>query len=266
MNHGADGTTRSLKYGSLNEHTESFLKDNVIYFASPLEFNDPFDSRIHYRYDYSTKEFREWVKRGIPALYPSATVVERAIILNKVVEDYTTGGKVFSEQERRAHTRRAAKQIGVYCLTPIKHNVLMMSHYADSHRGYEVQLNVEAIYQDVLEKYGDEQGIQISQVRYQDDYPDIDYFSSSYKDKAEASLLTKARWWEYEQEWRIIIWEFPSGVHQCKRDIVEKLYLGCGISESDEDKLLSMVKGKNTEVYKLDTDEYKYLLKEKRII
>lgn len=254
------------KYGSLNEYTESFLRDNVIYFASPLEFNDPFDSRIHYRYDYSTQEFREWVKRGLRMEYPNASVAERAFLLNQVIKDYTTGNREFTERERRAHTKRAADQIGVYCITPIKHSILMMSHYAHSHRGYEVQLNVEEILKDVFEQYGVKQGIQISPVRYQADYPDIDYFSASDKEKAEASLLTKARYWEYEQEWRIIIWAFPSRVHQCKRDVVERLYLGCEISESDENTLINMVKGKKTEVYKLDTDEYTYSLTERRII
>lgn len=253
------------KYGSLNEHTEAFLKDNVIYFASPLGFNDPFDSRIHYRYDYSTNEFREWAKRGILNMYPKATPFQRMKILNQVVEDYTTGKRNFAETERRDHTKRAADQIGAYCLTPVKHNILMMSHYSNSHRGYEVQLDVEAILQDIFEQYGVEHGIQISPVRYIDEYPNIDYFRSSDKEKAEASLLSKARWWEYEQEWRIIVWAFESRLHQCKANIVERLYLGSEISKSDEDRLLSMVKGKNTEVYKLDTVEYQYSLTEKRI-
>ena len=45
------------KYYAFNEYSESTFKDNYVYFASPLDFNDPFDCKIVYEIPGSDEFF-----------------------------------------------------------------------------------------------------------------------------------------------------------------------------------------------------------------
>src|ERR1039458_7537581 len=118
--------TRELfKYRALNEYTLAFVSTGAVYFASPAEFNDPFDTRFVER-DLRAQQQR--LERERRAQGTDAALLGAAM-MNDFEREHRVGG---------VKTR-------IYCVTEIVDIILMWSHYADSHRGICVVLGAEEI-------------------------------------------------------------------------------------------------------------------------
>ena len=103
-----------LKFCKIDCHSISNLKSNSLYAAVPNQLNDPFEAMC------TTKSAK--------AMYNLDGVIH------------------YHEQVKRYNTRRA-----IICLVKtddanyVRQNLLMWSHYADSHRGFCVEYNTAHI-------------------------------------------------------------------------------------------------------------------------
>lgn len=79
----------------------------------------------------------------------------------------------------------------VYCLAEDPLSILMWSHYAAKHTGICLEFHL-----------GNPLFMKVLPVEYQDDFPDID--PSEMYDRVDEAVLTKAKCWEYEKEFRLI--------------------------------------------------------------
>ena len=114
----------------------------------------------------------------------------------------------------------------------------MWSHYADGHTG--ICIEFEATNQ--TEFFGEAQP-----VIYQDEVPALNFLPASQDEKMEAMLLTKAKHWEYEREWRIIhpYSELAPG-HGEKRfalHLLSGVVFGCQFPEEHEQEILKWLEG-----------------------
>jgi len=80
--------------------------------------------------------------------------------------------------------------VGIVSLAESLDNILMWSHYADSHRGMAIRLDSS---HDFLSD--------LVRVRYVSEIPD---FRREYPDVSFAELYFKSTHWSYEQEWRLV--------------------------------------------------------------
>jgi hypothetical protein len=105
---------------------------------------------------------------------------------------------------------RFDEQVGILSLSEDPHNLLMWSHYADSHRGVVLQFDRGHPFFD--QRLQDEDPIRhLRPVTYQADRPTIRYFDPNadfqtyFLDMCASVFLTKGRDWRYEREWRIML-------------------------------------------------------------
>lgn len=182
------------KYYSFNKYTERIIVHNEIYFATPLEFNDPFDSKpaIDFK-DFKNVDLDTYLegfgdgvkKRGLPWNEKLAREnIEYAIENN----DY----RWFEENWPHSHL----KSMGIFCMTEEKDNMLMWSHYSDSYKGFCLEFDTTKGDFDIAKP-----------VSYKNQRPLMNVVILPQKKQIANMLLTKVKLWEYEQEWRIIDYE-----------------------------------------------------------
>jgi len=137
------------KYQSLTKEKDSDtiytienLTNNQLFFEHPNKFNDPFDSRVYCFYLGTEEQFIN--------LYESIKNYDRASAL-KVINEYIEKGiyekrgdliytdfkKIYDGDDKKQFHRDVNDAIypKVCCFSDTCKNILMWSHYADSHKG-----------------------------------------------------------------------------------------------------------------------------------
>jgi hypothetical protein len=80
----------------------------------------------------------------------------------------------------------------------------MWSHYANNHKGVCIELNMAHVIKYLDGRYGRVVNNVGVEVQYKDIVQKPDYFKS-FQNYHEYQISTKAKDWEYEQEWRLYI-------------------------------------------------------------
>ena len=131
------------RYYKFDEYTERIFKNNEVYFQSPAKFNDPFDSKITFFYKCSKtqekKYLREWARNYRPDIYllrKKYLQLEKKIKKEGIETHHIINNAKNDFQKYR-------KQMGVFCITEKKDNILMWSHYTNSHDGFCIGFNTE---------------------------------------------------------------------------------------------------------------------------
>ncbi|MCF7954968.1 MAG: DUF2971 domain-containing protein [Phycisphaerae bacterium] len=212
------------KYCSFNEWTESIFKQNEIYFQSPDCFNDPFDSKISTTYEGTEKQrisrVKDCLRKGIAiGRYkekPEKELHADAVRIAKAGQDTPL---VLRTMKKTAEQMR--KEMGIFCMTQKKDDILMWSHYADNHTGFclEFQTTNDFFRRD-----------RIFNVHYSSERPCLNLIEPPNPEKTVKALLTKAKGWEDEKEWRIIDHKNGPGPKTYPPEALSGVILGCRIS------------------------------------
>ncbi|MBN4080772.1 hypothetical protein JYT44_00265, partial [Caldithrix abyssi] len=100
-------------------------------------------------------------------------------------------------------------------------------------------------------------------INYQDEIPTINFFSSmlsaEYRDDIITLLSTKSSHWQYEDEYRLTLWERINHGLIFPKILIKQIYLGCNISEDNRNSILRIL-GKND----METEVYQSLTSDKR--
>ena len=110
------------------------------WFASPTEFNDPFDCNIPIRFDLCPKEWRyEKMLQHILSINPHLSKEKAEAKARRAADD----DEGWLREQRRVYCEVIGPKNGILSLTPHWNTVeslLMWSHYANSHKGFAVGL------------------------------------------------------------------------------------------------------------------------------
>lgn len=189
---------RSLSDESSQRFTRSILVDGALYFASPRELNDPFEGRFAISFDEKTRS-------------------------------ELTEMQLYAEKHLADHVRET---IGIFSLTPKCDNILMWSHYADSHRGICIGFNTT----------GESGFFQAAQpVIYSSEFLVLGAHKPSIKGRRELLALTKYKQWDYEAEWRIIDQDSGSGVRNFPKSHIASIILGNSVSAQSRQIILEWI-------------------------
>lgn len=112
-----------FKYRPINEYTLDFLRTGSVFFSSPADFNDPYDTRFVDRDLLAQKQRLELERR--------AQGTDAALL-----------GVAMMNVFEREHCTSEVKKL-VYCVSEIVDSILMWSHYGDSHRGICIVIEAE---------------------------------------------------------------------------------------------------------------------------
>jgi hypothetical protein len=116
-----------FKYRKVDCYTERFVVHREIYFASPADFNDPFDTRA-----YLTVAPEDAVRASAVQEFARRSSNEEA----RRFEEVLGAPEQCERFERDAQDPLVAKiheRMGIYCLAEVFDDILMWSHYANQH-------------------------------------------------------------------------------------------------------------------------------------
>jgi hypothetical protein len=216
-----------FKYRTL-ESLEKILQNNSLWFSNPQDFNDPFDCQIVVEGNHSEKELKELIKRTVHA---PITDLEVAQLAKEVA---TIPGKC--EEILNTSITNFMARNGVCCFAGNESNLLMWSHYSNSHKG--VCLKFDALKDPAFFTF-------LFPVNYQSEYPNYNHLGDGH-DILRSLILTKSDHWQYEQEQRILK---PNevGLHQFKKPALVEIIFGCRCSEEDIKKYIELAKSQGFE-------------------
>ena len=233
------------KYRSIKSATE-FLKNNSIYFSNYQEFNDPFESACKKKYDFTPVEYFEAFRRW--GVDPISAVLKVEEIIS---------GHVNGEDLQKQVTDLILNGFAYFCMTKEPDNILMWSHYADSHKGVCLKFD---ILQDL-----DTFSLTVP-VDYNSEYPEFDTLNGN----PGVNIITrKSPDWAYEHEHRTVKIN-AYGLHTIKKDVLAEVIFGCRTSEKDKTLIRDLAKSNgfnrvsfseamaNPEAYKLDIRPYNF--------
>ncbi|MBO4121101.1 DUF2971 domain-containing protein [Cupriavidus gilardii] len=206
---------------------ERLLLQGEIYLSHPSQFNDPFDCApaMNSRGVTNKKEilrlFNEAGKRT-----PDSRETRRS-----KARTFASTPRKWREVLFHSKALRFIQDVGVFCMASRRDHPLMWSHYANSHRGICIEFGTKTGLFQVANK-----------VIYSEEMPVYDLTSDDYSEYR-SIYLTKAPFWSYENEYRLL----------CHRRDPKKLIESLKGMESDHDLMTFAARERTTGTHKIST-------------
>ncbi len=242
-----------------NKHHEESLFEREIYIPSAKEFNDPYDSKIPFRYiekDLTEENIYEKCLALAKASEPNLSedyYQERAYKMQR--KDYLKDVHRLDLFDKISYERLCA-DFGIFCLTPDVENVLMWSYYANSHRGFCIGYNSEYLIKCGLFGMGGE-------VFYDNTFPKIPLFWTENDFPMLNILLTKWEKWKHENEYRLIHRYQKGKTHVLPPEAISEVVLGSQLSENEKlqqtEKIMKFLP--DTKIFQIELDKNSFGLK-----
>lgn len=215
------------------EYVERTICHSELYFPKPSSFNDPFDCRPSFSFEASIEEITSYKQRLIKKDHPNLNREQRRKGAGSELRDWERNARnpEILKRFRELHTERITEQIGVLCLSEVKDDILMWSHYGDSHRGVCLEFDGH------FKFFANAQEVKYPSIR-----PRINPFRQTPDQMMEIALLTKAEHWTYEQEWRLIQYTKGPGVYAFPSAALTAVIVGAQIAPRDEEKIVGWAK------------------------
>lgn len=194
------------------------LSQNIIYAADIRKLNDPFEGSVELPKSY---EHEHWVTPIIQKLYSA----------------------------------------GIYSLSKPKDgetfpcNELLWAHYANSHKGFCIEYDLEKISNDVTPGFDISNVINVA---YENERPNV--FKDDNIFKVQKKVFgTKSLAWEYENEIRLVFKK--SGEKIISESAITAVYFGLRISLEDRRDIIDRLSGHSIDFYQMERIENLYQLK-----
>ena len=186
------------KYRKLekSENTINLIKVGELYFSSPDELNDPFDSRISYDF-FNLSEFE--IKIHLTTLFQRLISMGKDPKLTRVYFDQILSNRgELQDLNDNSNFAVTNLKIGIFSSSKEWDNLLMWSHYGDHHKGIVVGLNEEKI-------INNNKFLICGDVNYPiDNIPPTLLPSMSTIESMNKRFFYKAKDWSYEREFRLL--------------------------------------------------------------
>jgi hypothetical protein len=206
---------RLYKYRRFDAYTEDIFRNHSLWFSGPLAFNDPFDCQIRDAGNYTRNDIHTYCNtRGVPAQ-------QAAQIADLFQQNPDNLLQLLEEAKNEAITTK-----GVLAMSQVRDNILMWSHYADSHTGFVLGFTLPEDISFFITPF---------HAIYVDAYPTFQYLRDDDLIVTNG-ILSKSRLWEYEQEIRIL--KRTQGSHAFAPTALTEVILGARISTQNRDRLL----------------------------
>ncbi|MDP2144282.1 MAG: DUF2971 domain-containing protein [Gallionella sp.] len=246
-------------YKYLHPDRIDVLRNGTIRFSSPKILNDPFELKPH----ISAITSKEDIHSDFEAKFPNILAEEYAKLpeqfrrhipldlfqklarsqLPQLKAQFQEFSEMATPMLQRVISEKLEENIGILCLTESPDNLLMWSHYADSHQGFVIEFDTTVPFFDQRKSPEDELR-HLRKVIYQERRPslilsEVENFSS---------LLTKSVDWSYETEWRMmlplfsasrIIGDGATAIHlyEFPRSAIRAIIFGCRMPKAEVDKI-----------------------------
>lgn len=246
MGKTAKAPARLYKYRSFSNLTLEMLVGDTLYFADPISFNDPLDTKPTLDADVDASALESMLSRLVEQraeaeMSAAAKTIryrgpktiehisrhsrrEATQMIERIRYDATNPEYEIANPERFLLGHYVESELlqrydrGVLSLAERANCPLMWSHYGDQHRGLCIGYSIPDDVRPDLHKisYGGSRLVQASAVGRM-----LDGDSAARAEVDEAVLLRKAAEWRYEKEWRLI---GPRGLHDSLLELEEIVF------------------------------------------
>ncbi|AXE21170.1 hypothetical protein DR864_27250 [Runella rosea] len=170
------------KYFRVNQYLYDTLISNQLFFSSINQFNDPYDCHMTVLEDIPIEDFK---------VFLDAYFSEES--REKYLAAFKENPKEFVQPFINMF-RDWINNFGICCFTKEKNNLLLWSHYADSHKGVCLGFDYDLM----IKKFNQYEEVEYSDTPF--------YFDLKHpQESVSKTLLRKSRHWEYEREIRFVM-------------------------------------------------------------
>lgn len=246
---------RLYKYQPFSTQALVNLKLRRVWFSQAAKFNDPFDCALGVKWEEvtDTELRRLWEairgRQGIDthSAHAAGYLDDQGHLTEKFRKEVFSG----AEQTMQTTVHQNRHERGVTCFSENPNDPLLWAHYGGGHRGFCLEFDTAA---DWFER--------VYPVRYDDELPSVnvvdalmDPGSTRWLDL----LLTKAKCWEYENEWRAIHQE-PDKLYTYDWKHLTGVYLGALMDSEHQDMIGTLLHGSETQLYRVEHDPGQFTL------
>ena len=265
--------TTIYKYRDWNDgkYGRDILQKFELYFASPSQFNDPFDSKTTYNFgSMNDSERRLFIdklldsgKKSFDRMEPKTPYEFNVAMIEKMMIEYPA---VFQSSALEIEHEIAEKVLGIISMSATWNNLLMWSHYAKYHTGYCVGFNENKLRNSGSFKLG-------GMVMYAKDnafpkiHPMMDRKQTFFK-----RTFIKSAEWEYEQEYRFLNEFTPEEqskenkrIVQIEPSFIDEVIIGMKMPESDSKDIVDICRKHDIKVYQTVPVDFKFELTREEI-
>ena len=227
------------KYEPFTAQSLENLKNQVIYFGSPLRFNDPYDCALAPRVNEPTDEEVETIRDH----YLRRSDLQD--VTRSQFQDYTTAGLRemlvrIGKQMIEGEIARFLSENGVSCFSERADSQLMWSHYAGHHKGFCLEFRTDS-----------EPFRKIQQVTYAETMPACDLVPIICENRTDQLVrdlfCTKSIDWKYEREWRALHRETGTA-YTYPAEALTGIYFGSEVSFASFEIVALVLAGQNENV------------------
>lgn len=255
-----------FKYRKLTELAIETIEENYIWLADISSLNDPFECSIQFDNDeclrtyYGSEKFRESFRVQTGHLLNESEIkklktAEKPFVQFQMI--CSNRSIPFKQSPEEQHAKIQSRWNEIVDETNINlricsfslnnSSLLLWSHYADEHKGLAIEyafLEVDAI------------RTFLQPVLYRNNVHKIGLFEEYTTMQMIASSLVKSRDWEYEQEWRVTV--FNQGENGFPRKLKvpdpKAIYLGTRFDVNEialKEKLFALAGARNIPVFRM---------------
>lgn len=252
-----DCPSKFFKYKSMDERSarwvQSIICNHEIYFAPAISFNDPFDCRPAISL-VAPKSVQKADYLRLQKKHDSGqNRAQRRADSKKLLTDWTRNpnNPHVRDEIQRQITNHMTTAVGVLCVSTKKDDILMWSHYADSHRGVCLEFDGSFAFMAHAHK-----------VKYAKYRPQINPYKDDNGTQLEKSLLTKSEHWSYEDEWRLIAYQRGPGVVRFRPPNLTGIIIGAQAGAETIEKIRTWTKesASSIRVYQASVSKNTYTL------
>lgn len=223
---------------SEKQFSRRILTESELYLASADQFNDPFDATIPFKYKEEQlipeNIFLKLLKTG-KEMFPDLSDED---LMQKCYEQQYSGhfdNGTYWKENYEKFKEDNNKTFGILSLTSKRDNLLMWSHYANSHYGFCVGFDKFALW-DLI-------GGVLGRILYQSEFPSVGLFDNSLGTLI-TLLTTKSQDWEYEDEYRITKPEAARKIFNFPAHAILEVILGYKMPDNEKDEIVQLTKAK----------------------
>lgn len=261
------------KYISIDDKIiDSIFQSNMIKYSEILKLNDPFDLQPFILGAYEDKEEDiKWKNNWIEKFITNDISKNKEKELDDFFQYYHDNSdksvslEIFLKSPmnyiiKDTYKKMNLSRLGLLSLSSKKNDLLMWSHYANSHQGIVIGFNKNHEYFKQNKSFKDYEGL-LKIVKYQYKKPKV------YLMEDREFLFTKSNHWKYEKEYRMIkklenlIKIGDIYVDKFPKDLISSVIFGLKISEEYKQKILDTLSKTNMSIKFFDTqinfEEYK---------
>ena len=251
------------------------LLNNELYFASPKEFDDPFDCRIPPNFSLLSEAEMDNYITDMLVKHIAEKIDSRSVNLNVIIPDFEKRMRNIKESQKSYAKMFFADQdtyYGVLSLAWRWNRIPMWARYGNFHKGYCIGFYEEELRKSMKTNHG-----AAKSVKYSNKFPEIkpivfkDPNDQEIIDRLFIQYFYKSNAWRYEKEFRIITNYFPKVPTLQDRlltfsdDAIKEVILGIDILPKEKEEIIENCHTRKIPVFQAEKVDFKFTIEKNEI-